>query len=187
MSSILGAINFDSRNLSRISKKAEALIVGLLDMDPLTRLGSGERGVDDIRDQSFFSGVDWDKLETNHREVVPPFVPPSTIKLAELSTCQGDAHTPPVSDASGQEISLSSVIKDCGKESWLISRDSQYACYPRLPSSFSMMNKMASGKAKMDQAKKQSIMNSWRYVNLEEVELECAAQDRRRSQWVSDN
>ena len=52
----------------KISKEAEKLIFGFLN-EPKKRLGY--RGIDEIKNKSFFKGFDWDKI----REMNPPFVP----------------------------------------------------------------------------------------------------------------
>ena len=45
----------------------------LLRKNPERRLGASERDADDVKKQTFFSGVDWEELLA--RRVRPPFVP----------------------------------------------------------------------------------------------------------------
>ena len=50
---------------------ATDILAGLLEKDPKLRLGS--RGIKEIKDHQFFSGVDWEAYE--NKEVEPPFIP----------------------------------------------------------------------------------------------------------------
>jgi len=58
---------------SFVSKEAQSMLTGLLTRDPQKRLGSGENGSDLVRKQSFFSGIDWSKLD--RKEYDAPFKP----------------------------------------------------------------------------------------------------------------
>lgn len=55
-----------------LSKEAVSFVSKLLDRDPTTRLGMRD-DVEPIRGESFFSSIDWKKMEA--KEVVPPFRP----------------------------------------------------------------------------------------------------------------
>ena len=37
-------------------------MIGLLNKNPLKRLGAGNKGLDDIMNHAFFKGIDWDQL-----------------------------------------------------------------------------------------------------------------------------
>ncbi|KAJ3127589.1 hypothetical protein HK098_006118 [Nowakowskiella sp. JEL0407] len=55
------------------SEKAQGLVRGLLDRDPVKRMGSGPEDADQIKKHSFFATVDWEKLMK--KQVKPPFKP----------------------------------------------------------------------------------------------------------------
>ncbi|KAL8457656.1 hypothetical protein ACS0TY_034685 [Phlomoides rotata] len=57
----------------RLSSEAHALLKGLLQKDPLKRLGSGPRGADEIKSHKWFRTINWKKLEA--RELQPTFKP----------------------------------------------------------------------------------------------------------------
>ncbi|CAI5489245.1 unnamed protein product [Closterium sp. Naga37s-1] len=59
-----------------LTSEAHSLLRGLLQKDPAKRLGSGPRGVEEIRGHKWFRGVHWGRLEA--REVVPLFRPTVT-------------------------------------------------------------------------------------------------------------
>mmetsp|Transcript_18861 Transcript_18861/g.18533 ORF Transcript_18861/g.18533 Transcript_18861/m.18533 type:complete len:89 (+) Transcript_18861:629-895(+) len=59
--------------LPGFSEEASDLISGLLKIDPDERLGSSEKGVEEIKEHKFFKKVDWEKVY--HREVSPPYQP----------------------------------------------------------------------------------------------------------------
>ncbi|CAI7844628.1 unnamed protein product [Closterium sp. NIES-53] len=59
-----------------LTNDAHSLLRGLLQKDPAKRLGSGPRGVEEIRAHKWFRGVHWGRLEA--REVVPLFRPTVT-------------------------------------------------------------------------------------------------------------
>lgn len=56
-----------------ISKEAKELIKGLLNKDPVARLGAGLDEAIVIRSQPFFRRIDFDKVE--NMEVQPPYIP----------------------------------------------------------------------------------------------------------------
>eukprot|EP00123_Amoebidium_parasiticum_P017225 comp23759_c0_seq1/m.41127 comp23759_c0_seq1/g.41127 ORF comp23759_c0_seq1/g.41127 comp23759_c0_seq1/m.41127 type:complete len:778 (-) comp23759_c0_seq1:89-2422(-) len=56
-----------------LSSSAASIIRQLLVRDPERRLGSGERGAQEIKEHPFFDCIDWDKLY--RKEIPPPFVP----------------------------------------------------------------------------------------------------------------
>nr|CCA23228.1 RAC family serine/threonineprotein kinase putative [Albugo laibachii Nc14] len=58
---------------SYVSSSARSLTLKLLNRDPSKRLGSGQRGGQDIMDHTFFEQIDWEKLL--RKEYEPPFVP----------------------------------------------------------------------------------------------------------------
>jgi len=55
------------------SKDAIHLLTGLLQKKPETRLGCGERGIEEIKEHKFFQSIDWGLLEAGY--IDPPFVP----------------------------------------------------------------------------------------------------------------
>lgn len=55
------------------SEEARNLFRDLLERDPLKRLGSGPRGVEDIKDHVFFYDIGWDLVAT--KQTKPTFVP----------------------------------------------------------------------------------------------------------------
>lgn len=59
-----------------VTAPAENLISGLFDRNPNTRLGSGENGIQVIKNHPFFYGIDWDKLI--NKEIEVPFKPELT-------------------------------------------------------------------------------------------------------------
>jgi len=58
---------------SYVSKDAQSLLVGLLTRDPAKRMGSGEKGAEEIKTHIFFAGIDWPKLD--RKEYDAPFKP----------------------------------------------------------------------------------------------------------------
>ncbi|CAN8269988.1 unnamed protein product [Cochlearia groenlandica] len=56
-----------------LSTEAHALLKGLLQKEPERRLGSGQSGAEEIKQQKWFKGINWKKLEA--REVKPSFKP----------------------------------------------------------------------------------------------------------------
>ncbi|GJP41225.1 hypothetical protein CLOM_g895 [Closterium sp. NIES-68] len=59
-----------------LTSEAHSLLRGLLQKDPAKRLGSGPRGVEEIRAHKWFKGVHWQRLEA--RQVQPLFLPAVT-------------------------------------------------------------------------------------------------------------
>ncbi|KAL1308690.1 serine/threonine-protein kinase AtPK2/AtPK19 isoform X2 [Arachis ipaensis] len=56
-----------------LSSEAHSLLKGLLQKDARKRLGSGDRGSEEIKSHKWFKSVNWKKLEA--REIRPSFVP----------------------------------------------------------------------------------------------------------------
>jgi len=56
-----------------LSSSAQSLLRGLFKRNPVTRLGSGPGGAQDLRQHCFFAAIDWDKLY--NRQMEPPFLP----------------------------------------------------------------------------------------------------------------
>ncbi|KAL8570504.1 Ribosomal protein S6 kinase alpha-3 [Nucella lapillus] len=56
-----------------LSPEAQSLLRALFKRNPLNRLGSSAHGIEDIKTHSFFSTIDWDRLE--RRDMAPPFKP----------------------------------------------------------------------------------------------------------------
>ena len=63
----------DLRFPDGMSKHAKDLLTKLLDRNPTRRLGSGENGVQNIKNHKFFNWIDWEKLA--NRDIKPPFIP----------------------------------------------------------------------------------------------------------------
>lgn len=57
----------------RLSSEAHSLLKGLLQKDPLKRLGSGPKGAEEIKTHKWFRTINWKKIET--RELEPKFKP----------------------------------------------------------------------------------------------------------------
>ncbi|XP_043245666.1 serine/threonine-protein kinase N2-like isoform X3 [Amphibalanus amphitrite] len=72
-------VNDELRYPRFLSLQAIAIMRRLLRKNPERRLGASERDAEDVKKQTFFSGVDWEELLA--RRVRPPFVP--TIKSVE--------------------------------------------------------------------------------------------------------
>jgi len=58
---------------SYVSKDAQSMLVGLLTRDPAKRMGSGEKGAEEVKSHTFFAGIDWAKLD--RKEYDAPFKP----------------------------------------------------------------------------------------------------------------
>lgn len=56
-----------------LSDDAKDLINKLIDLDPLTRLGSGVNGIEDIKNHPFFESIDWN--DVNNKNLIPPHIP----------------------------------------------------------------------------------------------------------------
>jgi protein kinase X len=59
---------------SRLSEPICRLIERLLTWDPLTRLGCLTDGARDVQRQTYYSHIDWARLEA--KQIAPPYVPP---------------------------------------------------------------------------------------------------------------
>lgn len=86
---------------SFMSTEAQDFIQKLLDVNEKNRLGSGSSGVSNIKTHAFFKGIDWERLEQKHVE--PPYKP-ETKNYDDLPVYP----------------SFEAVMKDLGKESWLV-------------------------------------------------------------------
>lgn len=83
---LLKSILTDSVSFEQeISPDAKDLISKLLTNDPDERLGSGERGVDEIKDHPFFSNINWTDMYM--KRVRPPYVP---LVKSESDICNFD-------------------------------------------------------------------------------------------------
>jgi len=58
---------------AHVSMGARKLLEGLLQKHQVSRLGSGPRDVDEIKEHPFFNSIDWDLLE--QRKIDPPYNP----------------------------------------------------------------------------------------------------------------
>ena len=56
-----------------LDKKAKNLIQKLLILDPKERLGSGPNGTENIKNDPYFEGIDWD--DVLNKKIKPPFIP----------------------------------------------------------------------------------------------------------------
>jgi serine/threonine protein kinase len=56
-----------------LSKEAVSLLEGLFIKDPDSRLGSGDNGVEMIKNHPFFSSIDWNAIYD--KKIKPPFTP----------------------------------------------------------------------------------------------------------------
>jgi serine/threonine protein kinase len=83
-----------------VSFDARDIISRLLDVNDITRLGSGPKGIQDIKNHKFFSCINWEKLEQKH--IVPPFIPEER-KMDENSLFPN----------------FESMMNEFGKGSWL--------------------------------------------------------------------
>ena len=70
-------------------------------MNDKTRLGSGPRGVKDIKEHPYFANINWDLLEQKHVE--PPFKP------VNKSLADNDNH---------RYASFDALLNDIGKSCW---------------------------------------------------------------------
>ena len=57
-----------------ISNEANALLISLLNRNPLKRLGSGPNDAEDIKSHPFFTGIDWDKVEKREYSMPKPVI-----------------------------------------------------------------------------------------------------------------
>ncbi|XP_025831856.1 G protein-coupled receptor kinase 1 [Agrilus planipennis] len=56
------------------SKELKSLLEGLLQRDVDKRLGCKGRGADEVKEHSFFAGIDWQQVY--HQKYTPPLIPP---------------------------------------------------------------------------------------------------------------
>ncbi|CAM8916058.1 unnamed protein product [Rhodiola kirilowii] len=56
-----------------LTSEAHSLLKGLLEKDPLKRLGSGQKGAYEIKSHKWFKPINWRKLEA--KELLPKFIP----------------------------------------------------------------------------------------------------------------
>jgi len=56
-----------------LSEHALSILKGFLTKDPDLRLGSGENGIQDIKQHPFFASIDWEQML--HKQVAPPWQP----------------------------------------------------------------------------------------------------------------
>ncbi|KAF8150615.1 kinase-like domain-containing protein [Crassisporium funariophilum] len=68
-------LRFPDDAAQRCSEQGMMALRGFIDRDPTTRLGCrpNGQGVEDIKQHPWFSGIQWDAIET--KELQPPFVP----------------------------------------------------------------------------------------------------------------
>lgn len=66
---------------NKFSSEAYDLISKLLERDPKKRIGA--KGVEEIKEHSFFTGINWTKLEK--KEVKPPFIPNNRLFLSGIN------------------------------------------------------------------------------------------------------
>ena len=84
-----------------MSDNAVDIISRLLDVNEKTRLGSGPRKVNEIKDHPFFESINWELLEQKHVE--PPYKP------VNKSSTMNDPHRYP---------SFTHLLADIGKSHW---------------------------------------------------------------------
>lgn len=75
-----------------VSQKAQNLIVKLLQKEPKKRLGNGENGIEDVKNDPFFDGLDWD--DVLNKRIVPQWKPRVKIEPKEspIGLTRGSAH-----------------------------------------------------------------------------------------------
>jgi len=55
-----------------ISNEANAILISLLNRNPLKRLGAGPNDAEDIKRHPFFAGIDWGKVERREYDLPKP-------------------------------------------------------------------------------------------------------------------
>jgi serine/threonine protein kinase len=83
-----------------LSSDTVDIISRLLDVNDLTRLGAGPRGLQNIKSHPYFQSIDWELLEQKHLE--PPYIP-KTKPLEEVP----------------QYPNFDTMMRELGKTSWL--------------------------------------------------------------------
>jgi serine/threonine protein kinase len=79
------------------SAEATSLLQGLLERNPEKRLGGSERGVEEIKEHPFFTGIDWELIqERKHDTVFKPRVrgQEDTSCIDKIFTKEGLEETP---------------------------------------------------------------------------------------------
>eukprot|EP01083_Nonionella_stella_P294150 1000192_1 len=79
-----GCINDSPKYGWNISQIAKSFLDGLLQKDPMKRLGTGPGKINDLKNHAFFRNVDWGKVE-NKVGIVPPFIPDPTMDYSQMS------------------------------------------------------------------------------------------------------
>jgi serine/threonine protein kinase len=80
-------LNFPKTN-NKISHEAKNLIVKLLHRNPNKRLGSGILDADEIKNHSFFSGINFDSIMC--KQFIPPnFLLSHLVKETKITSCEG--------------------------------------------------------------------------------------------------
>jgi serine/threonine protein kinase len=89
-----------------LSREARDIISKLLDVNEKTRLGSGPKGLRNLKNHPFFASIDWDKLEQRHMQ--PPYVPGAK-KVEEMPLYPN----------------FDTMMKELGKEEWLSNKPTE--------------------------------------------------------------
>lgn len=90
-----------------VSENAKDIISKFLDVNELTRLGSGPKGLKNIKSHPFFASINWEKLELGHMD--PPFIPDAQ-QLEETPAYPNFA----------------TMMTELGKDSWMTDKPKEY-------------------------------------------------------------
>ena len=119
------------------SPGARSLLLGLLDRDPSSRLGSSEADAVELREHEWFRDIDWDKLQA--KKIRPPFQPSFGGNAGTASEAAADAPTSPHSGLAASATSPTAAVSGVDALVDTSNFDAEFTSMPLLDTSASSL------------------------------------------------